>query len=338
MWTFDAPASLLLFFLVPLLIYMSHFRKARGGMIRFSFRVWNGQGFRTRFGPGRFLRIAAAVLFWAGFCLLVIGLAGPVYIVKHKIYLNRGIDIMIVLDESPSMLAQDFKPKHRFETAKIVIKDFIKKRENDQIGLISFSDRAYLRVPPTPDYNRLLDSLESLEIAGLTEGTAIGMGLSLAGYHLSHIKRAAAGVSGRVIILLTDGENNAGEIAPEIAADLARELGIKIYTIGLGKEGEAYMEVTDPETGKLIKGTYRGKFDEMLLRGIAADSGGQYFHARSPGTLTAIFERIDLMEKTEKRVRIRPERQPHHREFFILALMLILLDFLVRKGLLKEPV
>ncbi len=246
-------------------------------------------------------------------------------------YLNPGLDIAIVLDESPSMLAQDFKPNHRFDTAKEAIREFIQGRENDQIGLVSFSDEAIFRVPPTVDYRILLSRLDSLEIEGLGDGTAIGMGLSLGDLHLERSR-----AQGRVIILLTDGENNAGVITPEAASELAQNLEIRIYTIGIGREGEAYMEVRDPETGKIIKGKYKGKFDEALLKNIAKLSGGKYYHASSPGTLRANFEKIDSMEKSEKRVRVKVDKSEHYLDFIIVAIIMILLDFIVCKVLLRE--
>jgi Ca-activated chloride channel family protein len=331
MWSLEAPAALLLFLLLPPLIYQIHFRRSRGGKIPFSYRIWQGAGFQTSLSFRRFIYMLSWFVFWLGLCSLFIALSGPVRIQKTKIFLNRGLDIMIVLDESPSMLAQDFKPEHRFGTAKKVIEEFIGGRENDQIGIVSFSQEALLRVPVTDDYSLLLSILSSLDVMELGDGTAIGMGLSLASLHLQ-----GSDVPGRVIILLTDGENNAGEVGPVQAAELARRLGIRIYCIGIGKEGEAYMELKDPVTGKIMKGKYIGKFDEALLQKIAALSGGKYFHARNPGTLSSIFEQINALEKTEKRFRLEVERIPLHRGFLLAALLMVAADFFIRKGLLKE--
>ena len=331
MGIFESPVCLLLFLLVPPLVYLVHFRRNRGGKLLFSFRIWNGRGFRPRWGAGRILFVGSRVLFWVGFCSLIIAAAGPVTIEKEKAYLTRGIDIFIVLDESPSMLAQDMGPVHRFDTAKGVIREFITGRENDPVGLVSFSEEAVMRIPPTLDYDTLLRTLEGLGVSGLSDGTAIGMGVSLAA---SHLRQSDA--PGKVMILLTDGENNAGEIEPETAAELARELRIRIYTIGIGKEGEAYMEFQDPETGRIIKGRYRGRFDEVLLRQIAALSGGRYYHAQSPGTLSAVFREIDSLEKSEKRALATVKKTAHYRRFIIIGFVLILGDFFIRKALIKE--
>jgi Ca-activated chloride channel family protein len=212
-----------------------------------------------------------------------------------------------------------------------VIRQFVQGRENDQIGLVGFSEEAVLRAPATGDYPMLLETLSDVQVAGLGDGTAIGMGLSLASFHLQ-----SSDAAGRIIILLTDGENNAGEIWPEKAAELASRLGIRIYSIGIGREGEAYMEVEDPETGKVVTGTYVGRFDEELLKDISGLSGGRYFQASSPGTLSAIFGQIDSLEKTEKRSRTEVETVPLHGGFLVMGLILILADFLIRKGWLRE--
>ena len=331
MISLETPAALLLFLTVPPLVYLLHFRKNRGGALLFSYRVWQKSGFNPKLTIGRIGFLLTRIVFWIGFGFLVLASAGPVTVKRENVYLNRGIDIFIVLDESPSMLAQDMGTLHRFDAAKQVIHQFVLGRANDPIGLIGFSDEAVLRVPPTIDYDRLLASLDSLEIVGLGDGTAIGMGVSLAGYHLSSSK-----APGKVIILLTDGENNAGEVEPETASELARELGIRIYTIGIGKEGEAYMELKDPETGKIIKGRYQGRFDELLLRLMADISGGRYYHAGSPSTLSAVFFQIDTLEKTEKRMRVTVKKVAHFRRFLLVGLILILADFIIRKAVLRE--
>ncbi|HUV07641.1 MAG TPA: VWA domain-containing protein [Spirochaetia bacterium] len=331
MWSFETPEALVLILVLPILIYLAHFRKNRGAKVIFSFRAYGAKGFNPQFGSGRLLRIAGLAFFWLGFAVLIVALAGPVRIEKRKVYLKPGLDIMFVLDESPSMLAQDFKPNHRFDAAKGVIRDFVGGRENDQIGLVVFSEEAVLLMPVTVDYSLLLSRLDTLEIKALSDGTAIGLGLSVAILHLN-----SATAAGKVIVLLTDGENNTGEVAPDAAARLARELGIRIYAIGIGQEGDVYMELKDPKTGKVIKGRYRGKFDEALLKEIAGLAGGRYFHASSPGTLTAIFEQIDAIEKTEKRVRVRVDKTSFHGELILAGIMLIVIDFLLRRGALGE--
>ena len=331
MGTLEHPAALALLLLLPPLIWLVHFSPRRGGRIRFAYRVWGGEGFAPGVQPAAVALAVLEVAFWAGCGLLVVALAGPQAVSRQKSYLTRGLDIMIVLDESPSMLAQDFKPDNRFEAARSVIRAFIRGRENDPIGLVSFADEAVLRVPPTVDYPLLLQAIDSLDIQSLGDGTAIGMGIALASLHLS---RSPA--PGRVIILLTDGENNAGEVGPDEAATAAARLGIRIHTVGIGREGEAPLVYTDRQTGRTVRGTYRGRFDEALLRRVASASGGSYFHASSPGVLSAIFEAIDSYEKTEKRVRITVTRKPLQGGFVLAGLLLVLLRIAAGKAVLRE--
>lgn len=331
MGTLEHPATLALLLLLPPLAWLVHFSPFRGGRVPFAWRIWRGAGFAPGLQAARLLLVALEIAFWLGCALLVVALAGPQRVSRQKSYLSRGFDIMIVLDESPSMLAQDFKPDHRFEAARAVIREFIHGRENDPIGLVSFAEQAMLRVPPTIDYPMLLDSLDALAVGSLSDGTAIGMGLALASLHLS---RSTA--PGKVIILLTDGENNAGEVEPDDAATAAARLGIRIHTVGIGREGEAPLVYTDPQTGRTVRGTYKGKFDEALLRRIARSSGGRYFHASSPGVLAAIFEAIDSYEKTEKRVKITVTRTPLHGRFVLVGLLLVLLRLAAGKALLRE--
>ncbi len=240
---------------------------------------------------------------------------------------------MIVLDESPSMSAQDFKPENRFEAAKSVIKRFIHDRKNDKIGLVAFSKEASLIVPPTLNYNYLLRSLKNIHIMELGNGTAIGMGISIA---LIHLEKTAS--KKKFIILLTDGDNNAGRILPENAAEIARQLGVKIYTIGIGKEGETFIEFTDISTGKVYEGIYKGKFDEKVLQRIAEVTGGRYFYAGDVEMLNTIFKRIDSSEKIKSITRVKVEKKPEQTLFIIAALFLILFDMIFRKTVLKEIV
>jgi Ca-activated chloride channel family protein len=331
MWVFREPLFLALLALIPVGIYFRHFRRHKGGQILFPFHVWGGEGFTPRFRGIRLLRGVGVLAFWFGVVLLVLALARPASVERRRVYLTRGIDIMIVLDESPSMAAKDFAPENRFETAREVIRRFVERRENDPIGLVSFGQEAALRVPPTTYYEEVLRALDGLRIMSLGDGTAIGMGLSLAGLHLS-----SSSASEKVIILLTDGENNAGEIFPETAATVAEQLGIRIYAIGIGGTEEADLEFTNPETGQTYRGTFRGGFDEELLRRIADISGGSYFFAGSSGTLAGVFEAIDSIETVERRVRIDVRTTPHHRPFILVGFAAVGLEVLIRKWLLRE--
>ncbi len=331
MLTFESPLYFLLLLLIPPGIYLRHFFRARGNLVSFPFSVWRQTGFVPSVrGTLLLLRFSHAA-FWAGFAAVIFALAGPGLAVREKVYLNRGIDMMLVLDESPSMAARDFQPENRFETAREVIRRFVRGRENDPIGLVSFGLEAALRVPPTLDYDFLLKSLDGLRIMDLGDGTAIGMGISVASLHL---RRSTA--RDKVIILLTDGKNNTGEIPPETASQIAAQINARIYAVGIGSAEEAPIEFTDPKTGKHYRGTLEGGFNEELLRSVAEKSGGGYFYAGNPGTLSAIFSAIDSLETVERRVRIQVRTKPVHGMFILAGTLLLLLDFFIRVLLLRE--
>lgn len=331
MWVVEHPPVLFLLALLPLAIYLRHFWPRAGGRLVVPFRVWGSGGFRPRTRLLHFTYGMSIAAFWTGVAMLIVALASPARVERERLFSNRGIDIMIVLDESPSMATRDFQPGNRFETARDVIRRFVAQRENDPIGLASFGREAALRVPPTLDYDAVLAGLSELRLMGLGDGTAIGMGLAVASLHLSD-----SSASQKVVILLTDGRNNAGEVLPTTAAEVAAEMGIRVYAIGIGSDEEAPFELVVPDTGEILRGTYRGGFDEELLRAIADTTGGSYFSASSPGTLQAVFEAIDSMETIERRVRVEVNATPEHRLLIFVGLLLILGDFFVRKLLLGE--
>lgn len=331
MLTFETPQYLLLFILLPPLIYFRHFRKNKGAILSFPFRVWKGAGFYPRQGMLKSILFFLAFLFWLGISSFILVLGGPALSRHEKLFLSRGIDIMIVFDQSPSMAGKDFPPVNRFETAKEMTGNFIDGRENDPIGIVSFGTDAVLRVPPTLDYEILTKRLNALRIMELGDGTAIGMGLAVAALHLSNSE-----ADEKIIILLTDGENNAGEIQPETSASIARKLGIRIYSIGIGKSGEVSADFVDPVTESEYSASLKSNFDERLLKQIAEDTGGRYFHAVSPGTLEAVFQTIDSLESVERLVKMQVVFEPLHHMFILVGFILIMLEFAVRKTVFRE--
>ncbi len=331
MWLFDRPGYLLLLLVLPVLFYFRHLRPERGGRISLTVQLWKGMSFRTTVWSVRLLHGAAALAFWCGVVLLFAAAAGPTQVRRERVYLNPGIDIIFVLDESPTMAAQDFAPTNRFESAREVIRAFVQRRENDAIGLVSFAKDAALRMPPTVHHQALLEALDRVRIMELGDGTAIGNALAVAALHLE-----TSSAPERVIILLTDGINNAGEILPVTAARVAAQQGLRIYTIGIGTGQQAVLEFEDPRTGQMYRGLFDGGYDEDLLRRLAEIGNGSYFHAGSAGTLQAVLQSIDTMESVERRVRIEVHRHPYHREAILLALGLLMLDFVIRKWMLRE--
>ena len=331
MWTFEHPFVLLLLLLLIPGIWLRHFRSRRGGTVTFAFSNWQGSRFSAPITWQGALNAVITGLFWMAFGCLIVALAGPAIVERERVFLSRGIDLMVVLDCSPSMAAQDYGNVSRLDHARDTIQSFLTGRENDPIGLVAFGAEAGLRIPPTLDYPAFLQGLEDVKVMEEGDGTAIGLGLSLAALHLKD-----SDAERKVIILLTDGENNAGEITPEVAANICQNLGIRVYAVGIGGNGAVPLEYVDPVSGKLYRGTYRGTLGDALLKDIATQTGGQYFPATSPGALEAVFQSIDSLEKVENRVRIDIKTLSLVDLFLLLAFCFILIETVVRRLILKE--
>lgn len=238
-----------------------------------------------------------------GIALLIVALARPQQGTSEEEVSTEGVDIIITLDISVSMKALDFQPKNRLFVAKETSKDFIMKRRNDRIGLVIFAKRCYTKCPLTLDYNILTGFLDRTDFEEFSDATAIGTAIATAA---NRIKDSSS--KSKVIILITDGANNFGEIAPLAAAKAAGELGIKIYTIGVGREGEVPYpaEGINPFTGQKVvqMQMIKSDLDEQLLTDIAAATGGKFFRAQNAEKLREIYDTIDKMEKTQIKTKL----------------------------------
>jgi Ca-activated chloride channel homolog len=238
----------------------------------------------------------------------------------------EGISIVLVVDISSSMLAEDLGDRNRLAVAKETVADFVRGREYDRIGLVAFAGEALTQVPITVDYLVIYQALEELRAGTgmLEDGTAIGTAIATAANRL----RRAPGKS-RVMILLTDGENNRGEIDPLTAAQAAAAFDIKVYTIGVGSEGVAPIPIATGPFG-VQYANLPVHIDEELLREIAALTGGQYFRATTEAALDSIYARIDQLERTNVQVRRYVNYTPHYLPLLTLALLALLLEWTVR--------
>ncbi len=228
-----------------------------------------------------------------GLTLLVFAAARPQDAFSWEEEQAKGIDVVIAMDLSSSMLARDFKP-NRVEASKAIASEFIKGRSTDRFGLVVFAGESFTQCPLTIDHERLIQLFDGLKTGILKDGTAIGSGLATA---IKRLKNSKA--QSKVVILLTDGENNSGDIAPETAATLAERFGIKVYTIGVGKKGMADMPVAVDMFGKYVYQQVEVNIDEKLLKEIAKNTNGKYFRATSNDHLKAIYAEIDELERTE---------------------------------------
>ena len=237
---------------------------------------------------------------------------------------TKGIDIVMAIDVSSSMLARDLKP-NRLSALKEVASDFIRKRPSDRIGLVVYAGESYTKTPITSDKSIVLNALEDITYGQLNDGTAIGMGLATSVNRLKESKAIS-----KVIILLTDGVNNAGFIEPQTAADLALEYNIKTYTIGLGTNGNALSPVGYNADGSFRYGMRQVEIDEVMLQEIADATGGQYFRATDNEKLEAIYEEINKLEKTEIEEFKYYRYEEKFRPWVLLAGALLLLEWILR--------
>ncbi len=279
--------------------------------------------FRTRLYP--FLPILRALSFVA----IVCALARPQLTLKEEEIKAEGIDIILVMDISSSMLAQDFQPD-RLQVSKEVAKEFVDKREFDRIGLVVFAGESFTQSPLTTDHRVVKDFMDGLQCGMLEDGTAIGMGLASA---VNRMKDSEA--KSKVVILLTDGVNNSGYIKPLTAAEIAQELETKVYTIGVGTRGQALSPVSRRSDGRYIFGMANVEIDERLLNQIAEMTGGQYYRATDEQSLEAIYAEIDRLEKTEMEITTFKRYSEEFRTFLIFGILLLLIEMLLRISVFK---
>jgi Ca-activated chloride channel homolog len=270
------------------------------------------------------LRFLLPILRGLAFLVLTVAMARPQKLLNEEDVQADGIDITITLDLSSSMLAQDFEPD-RLEVAKKVASDFVEKRAYDRIGLVVFSGEAFTQCPLTTDHAVVKEFLANLQCGFLQDGTAIGMGLATA---VNRMKESQT--KSKVIILMTDGVNNAGYFKPEDAMELAKTLGIKVYTIGVGSTGEAMSPVGRRSDGKYVFGLVPVEIDETLLQNIAQSTGGRYYRATNAQELEQIYGEIDRLEKSRIDVTTFKRRSEAFANWAMAGLILLTLELVLR--------
>ena len=316
----------LLVLLAPMIAYYIY-RTLQGGA---AIRISTIEGVRRAPRTLRYwLRHAPFVLRCAAFVLLVVALARPQDVDEQRRSSAEGIDIMLAVDVSGSMLARDFKPD-RITEAKEVAGRFIADRYGDRLGLVVFAGEAFTQSPLTTDQSTLQTMLSRIRSGIIEDGTAIGNGLATA---INRLRESDA--KSKVIILLTDGVNNRGEIAPLMAADIAADMGIKVYTIGVGTRGKAPYPVVDM-FGNMSFQPMDVEIDEKTLEGIAERTGGRYFRATDNDKLQSIYDEINQLEKSKVEV---TDYTVYHERFLALllaALGVLLLEFVFSNIILKR--
>ena len=315
MLVFDRPWALFFLGLIPGFLVLGAYLRSRGAA--FPLSGGGSLGFPRPPFLFRVARAASLLALGLGFFAVVAAAAGPALVSKRVLYLGRGNEAIIVLDLSPSMAASDLAPT-RLDAAKSIIGDFISTRRNETVGLVAFGNEAALVCPPTTDYAVISERLKSLEPGLYGDGTAIGAGLATA---VAHAARSSA--PEKQIILLTDGENNAGSMDPATAMRAAARFGISLSVIGVGSPGEAPVTYVDPATHQKRSGIYRSQFDAAALEALTRAAGGSYYGAENRAALASAFS--GLAERSASLTRSRSLSSAHALTTQILGLGLALL-------------
>ncbi|WBX71454.1 vWA domain-containing protein [Tenacibaculum retecalamus] len=326
---FHNPEFLWLLILIPLLAFWNYYSRKKDSA---QLTISSVKGFKVQGSILPKLKPLLYLLRLAALTCLVVALARPRNVaVSKKTKTNRGIDIVMAIDVSASMLAKDLKP-NRLEALKKVAADFVNRRPNDRIGIVVYAGESFTQTPITSDKSIIKRTISEIKWGQLEGGTAIGMGLGSA---VNRLKESKA--KSKVIILLTDGVNNAGFVDPKTATELAKGNDIKVYTIGIGTNGMAdFPWAKDPRTGKISFRKQQVEIDEALLKHIANETAGKYFRATDNTKLKAIYDEIDKLEKTKIEEFKYYNYTEKYRLLVFLAGIFLLLEFTLKNTLFKS--
>ncbi|MDN3675182.1 VWA domain-containing protein [Flavobacterium branchiarum] len=327
--TFLNPEFFWLFLLIPIAIaWLFWKRKQQSATLKMS----SLQGFKSSESLLAKLKPFLGVFRILALCSLIIALARPRTVdVSNKTKTTKGIDIVMSIDVSGSMLARDLKPD-RMQALKKLAAEFVNERPNDRIGIVLYASEAYTKIPVTSDKAIILEAIKSIKYDNvLVDGTGIGMGLATAVNRLKDSKAKS-----KVIILMTDGVNNAGFIEPDTAADIAKQYGIKVYTIGIGTNGMAEFPYAIAPNGQFLFRMMKVEIDEQMMKTIANKTGGKYFRATSNEKLASIYNEINKLETTEIEELKFYDYDEKFRPFVILAGLLLLLEIGLRNTVYRS--
>ncbi len=323
--TFQNPEILWLLLIVPLLV---------------AYHIWVGRYEASltvsTLGRGRaprtlryWLRPLPFVLRLMALSLLIVALARPVEEHAESEITIEGVDIVLAMDISGSMLAQDFKP-NRIEASKSIASEFVADRQGDRLSIVAFAGESFTQCPLTSDRGAVQTALAHLRSGVIDDGTAIGNGLATA---INRLRESSS--KSKIVVLLTDGVNNSGSMSPRMAADIAKELGIKVYTIGVGRHGMAPTPIMDP-FGNVSLAMVNVEIDEELLREVSSITGGRYFRAENAEALTNIYSEIDKMEKSKVEVTDYISYEELYLGWLLWGLALLLAELFVNRIVLNR--
>ncbi len=326
MLSFHNPQAFVLFALLPALALLRKSKMFVRPSVPLILCDWGGEGFMWQGRVRKTVTAFATLLEAAGFLAAVTAFADPALLQTERVYTSRGTDIIFALDISPSMAARDVSGTTRLDAAKQAILMLAVENPGYAYGLVVMAEDAALSLPPTADAKRFADALASAALGAKGDGTALGVGIASAVFHL-----ASSGAPKKCIILVTDGENNAGAIHPETAAALAAKNGCALYAIGVGSAGSAPIEYRDPETGKTYSGYLSSSFNPAELKKLAQLGGGRYFAIHSIEDLSLALQVISRNEGTAQTFRTRTAERALYAELAGLAAVLFALSYVIRR-------
>ena len=328
---FENPAAFFLLILFPVLLVLRHLKIFNRITFPAVLADWEGHHFEWKGKTQKFLSVTATVLYILALLISICALAAPVISNQEKVYTSLGTDIVFVLDTSPSMSAKDMDGAQRLEAARNAIYLLTNKNDGSRYGLVGLGSSAAVLVPPTSDQTFFSERLSQISAGSFGNGSAIGDGLSTAVCHL-----VSSSAQKKCIVLLTDGENNAGEIHPETAAKLAADNNITIYVVGIGSKGKVPIEYTDPATGRLYSGYLDSNFNPASLKKIADLTNGRYFEALTLNELSDILTTVSKTEAVSQTFTYRTVNHLYYKEFLSAAILLFVLSWFIKRIILKE--
>lgn len=331
MLRFDNLPALFLLLIFPLKFILRRAGLLQKPSLPLILADWQGKPFEYKAHFSSFIEVFSKTCGVFALICLIFALSKPVLSTQKKVFTSKGAEIIFVIDTSPSMAAKDMQGSHRLDAAKQCIEQFTNQIQGASFGLVAMAQEAALVVPVTLDQNYFLSRLHGLQIGELGDGTAIGTGLATALVHCTSSKAPK-----KCIVLITDGENNAGSVHPQTAASLAKQNSVALYVLGIGTRGKVQVEYVDPKSGKNINGFLDSDFDENQLFKLAVAGGGAYFSAENTVLLANVLKNVAAEQNVQQTYRVENINKPLYSYFLLCALALFSLCWLLRRVYLKE--
>lgn len=330
---FERPFAFLFLLFIPLYFFLKYIKLLKGFSFPLTFSDWNGRSFEWNKSFRTFMSGLINVLLTAAFVCVVASYANPIIHHQQKKYITKGTDILFVIDVSPSMAAKDIAGMQRIEAAKKCIHSLAEANEGFQLGFVEMAKDSALVVPLTMDYATFFNKLDNLVVGEMGDGTAIGIGLSSAFYHL-----ADSTAPKKVVVLVTDGENNAGSIHPFTAAELLKKENISFYVIGIGTRGSVPVEYIDPETKHVYSGFLESDYDIQQMTQLAKEGNGRFIEVSEIESLEYALNSIGNRESVVQSYTVKNYDESYYTNMLILAGIFIVLAWILRRLYLREVV